>query len=256
MTEKSVSVIQPLRLVLLTAFGINEYLPVNDHRLSGPGWLNDVWVEINATIPPGKTLKQVPDMFRRLLIERFGLVAHTETRMVDGYQLMVGPSGIKMKEVEAVNDLDKSFDGQFTASGKPKPDTLRGSPEGATRTISIERGVRRITSRTMYDQTQSSARTTIIDAARMTMAELEPIIAFNLDKPVVDRTGLAGVYQFKIELPPDAAPLRIFGIPGTPQPTGVSTFKALEGLGLKLERQPTPVEVIVVDKIDRTPTAN
>ncbi len=250
MTEARVDLVQPLRSVLLMAFGINEYLPVNEYRLSGPRWLNDVFVEIRATIPPGQTRKHVPEMVRRLLVERFGLVAHTETRTIDAYHLIVSADGIKMTEVQVLDELDKSFEPTFTSSGLPKPDTLRDSPEGATRTISIEGGVRRITARTMYDEIQSRSGTKIIDATRMTMAELVPILAFNLDHPVVDRTGLAAVYRFRIELPPDAGLGRLFGI--NVQPV-VSAFKAVEGLGLKLVRQPTPVEVIVVDKMNRMP---
>jgi uncharacterized protein (TIGR03435 family) len=106
----------------------------------------------------------------------------------------------------------------------------------------------------MYDNTQSVSGTRNIDAARMTMAELVSLLAFNLDEPVVDGTGLTGVYRFKIELPPDLGMPRLPG--SSPRTSGVSTFKAVEGLGLRLERRPTPVEFIVVDSINRTPTEN
>jgi len=73
------------------------------------------------------------------------------------------------------------------------------------------------------------------------------------------------VYQFKVELPPDASAVRLLlnaGITNTAQgtpltdPTGVSVFKAVEGLGLKLEERRTPVNVLVVDKIERNPIEN
>ena len=49
--------------------------------------MTDVRVDIQATMPPGATVAQVPEMLQRLLAERFGMVVHRETRQVDGYEL-------------------------------------------------------------------------------------------------------------------------------------------------------------------------
>ena len=99
----------------------------------------------------------------------------------------------------------------------------------------------------------------------MTMAELVPLLEANVDAPVADRTGLAGVYQFTLELPRDAmfdrfvaaTRLRLGAGPSLSAPAGgMSGVKGIESLGLKLERRRVPVEVVVVDKISRTPTEN
>jgi uncharacterized protein (TIGR03435 family) len=74
-----------------------------------------------------------------------------------------------------------------------------------------------------------------------------------------------GGYEFRIELPPDAAVIRRMlstgtstTVAGTPltEPTGVSASDALEKVGLQLERRRTPIDVIVIDKLERTPTEN
>jgi uncharacterized protein (TIGR03435 family) len=46
------------------------------------------------------------------------------------------------------------------------------------------------------------------------------------------------------------------GNPIGAEPTGVSTFKAVESLGLKLESRRSPIDVLVIDKLERTPTDN
>jgi uncharacterized protein (TIGR03435 family) len=69
---------------------------------------------------------------------------------------------------------------------------------------------------------------------------------------VVDRTGLQGVYKLKLEYTPDNA--KSDGPDGA---AGPSIYAALqEQLGLKLQTQKLPVEVIVVDHVERVPTEN
>ncbi|HTA43067.1 MAG TPA: TIGR03435 family protein [Bryobacteraceae bacterium] len=87
---------------------------------------------------------------------------------------------------------------------------------------------------------------------RATTANLSTYLERQLRRPVVDRTGLSGKrYDFQIEWTPD---------PGScakpsddaDSPDGPSLFTALqETLGLKLEATKGPVEVIVVDRVDR-----
>jgi uncharacterized protein (TIGR03435 family) len=239
---------------------------IQPHQLSGPDWLEQQWVEIHAAMPAGATVTQVPEMLQRLLVERFGLVTHREPRPTDVYELLSGPDGIKMRQVEPADDLKRVF------PSDPSRTTLDNTAEtaqGAVRTVSIPGGVRRITARTMYDRTRTASGGLVISATRMAMTELVPVLQENLDRPLVDKTGLAGVYQFTLELPFDpvgavldagAAAFRatqgrgpvaepVDRRPGVPA-------RALEGLGLKLERRRVPLEVVVVDKISRTPTEN
>jgi uncharacterized protein (TIGR03435 family) len=104
------------------------------------------------------------------------------------------------------------------------------------------------------------------------MAELVSTLTLNIGEPVVDTTGLTGIYQFTIELPQDEAARNVdllsrrfvrerFGLPPTDvtddrPPATATTLKAVEGLGLKLERRRLPVDVVVIDAIQRQPTEN
>ncbi len=89
---------------------------------------------------------------------------------------------------------------------------------------------------------------------------LTNILSGQLGRPVVDKTGLTGKYDFKLEWTPDQGPA---GAPADPSkggepapvstdPDGPSLFTAIqEQLGLRLESQKGPVETIVVDRIEK-----
>jgi uncharacterized protein (TIGR03435 family) len=91
----------------------------------------------------------------------------------------------------------------------------------------------------------------------VSMAGLADQLARQLEHPVVDKTGLTGIYNLKLEWTPDDQPAgKGDGASGEPA-LGPSIFGALqEQLGLKLQTQKLPVEVIVVDHVDRTPVEN
>jgi bla regulator protein blaR1 len=83
-------------------------------------------------------------------------------------------------------------------------------------------------------------------------------LANSLDRAVLDKTGLAGKYDFKLEWSLDAlnvsSPIAATGAetPTAPEPNGPSLFAALqEQLGLRLEPQKAPVETLVIDHVAR-----
>ena len=109
LTDARVDITTPLSWVLFTAFRAEYY----EFQISAPGWLSDVWVDIHATMPAGATVAQAPEMLQRLLADRFGLVVHREVRQMDRYELLVGADGIKMREVEPADELQKEFPPEF-----------------------------------------------------------------------------------------------------------------------------------------------
>jgi uncharacterized protein (TIGR03435 family) len=70
-----------------------------------------------------------------------------------------------------------------------------------------------------------------------------------LDRPVLDRTGLTGSYDFTLEFSPDLAPS---ADGAAPAPAGPSIFTAMgEQLGLKLETQKAPVQIFIIDHVQK-----
>jgi uncharacterized protein (TIGR03435 family) len=260
-----------LRSLIPMAFGVS----VDD--VEWPEWVTATHVldhprfDIQATIPAGVGRAQVPAMLRTLLVERFGLVARSEARPKSVYALVVQPAGHAMREVEPVNDLTRVFP---VGPGKPPASDDTMTPLNRTslvednqvRVIEFDRLTRRtMTARTTFTETHREVLGTWeIDATRMTMVELAKVL--RADRPVVDQTGLTGVYQFKIEIP-ERVIARVSSVAtdrnGNPldlnrdrAPSGVSMFKAVEGLGLKLEARTLPTDVLVIERLARTVSDN
>jgi uncharacterized protein (TIGR03435 family) len=101
----------------------------------------------------------------------------------------------------------------------------------------------------MNDNESNNSRR--ITAERASMAVLAEALARIVEHPVVDRSGLQGVYSLKLQYTPDNSKS------DGPDAAGPSIYAALEEqLGLKLQTQKLPVEIIVVDYVERVPTEN
>jgi uncharacterized protein (TIGR03435 family) len=104
----------------------------------------------------------------------------------------------------------------------------------------------------------TSGRPGRLEATRITMDKLANLLSRMTGQPVLNETGLTGVFTFTVEWAPDETQ-HPDGSPEavTPAAGGPSLFSALqEQLGLKLDGRKAPAEVLVVDRIDRTPTEN
>jgi uncharacterized protein (TIGR03435 family) len=92
-----------------------------------------------------------------------------------------------------------------------------------------------------------------LDATRITMQKLADLLSRQAGLPVVDSTGLKGVFDFTLTWSPDEAA----ATPTDAGAAGPSIFTALqEQLGLKLESGKGPVEILVVDHMEKAPTGN
>lgn len=181
---------------------------------------------------------------------------------MDAYALLVDTGGIKMRQVEPANDLNNSF--RDTLATAPT-EVLSETVDGPVRTISTPGATKTITNRTMYERRLTERLGQVIDATRMTMAELAPILETTIDQPVLDKTGLIGVYQFRLELPQGQTNVRMLlskGVTKTSRGFPLIELrpeewsKIVEPLGLRLERTRAPIEFLVVDKMNRTSTPN
>jgi uncharacterized protein (TIGR03435 family) len=216
--------------------------------------MDEARFDVQATIPPGGTRDQVPAMLQRLLAERFGLVTHREERDVPAYALVVGAEGPNLREAppEAEAESTEPQDGSQT----PGPFTL---------TTKTETAVMRLTAG------ENGSIQVVI--SRMTAAELARNLRAFVGRPVIDRTGLIGVYAVTLEMAAAEAAqmVRVSGNAGpgvgadtlagpapaaaASDPPGQSSMvRSVEKLGLRLESRRMPIEVIVVDALSRSPT--
>jgi uncharacterized protein (TIGR03435 family) len=96
-----------------------------------------------------------------------------------------------------------------------------------------------------------NGRNQYMKQTKATMEDLTDSLGIFADRPIVDRTGLTGTYDYRIEATPD---FRLHG--GSEDLSDISVFAAVqEQLGLKLEPQKALIEILVVDHIEK-PSAN
>jgi uncharacterized protein (TIGR03435 family) len=225
--------------LILRAYGLPAY------QLSGPGWMNDLRFDVAAKFPEGATRDQLPEMLQWLLAERFGLVAHAETRELPGFALGVGKGGPKMKQAEP----------DANAAAEPvSPNRLARAGRTLDRIWSNDGDALGVSSFSVAGNVMHAA------FKRMPMEGLAQLLADRLRAPVINLTGLYGDYQMTLDLPfPGAS--TVATAPGAELPAaleseGVSLFSMVERLGLKLEQRKTPIAVLVVDNVNRVPTEN
>jgi len=208
-------------------------------RIDGPSWLQDDRFDVEAKIPPNATREQVGQMLQNLLVERFGLIFHWETRVFPSYELTVAKGGLKMKEAE------KPPQGELPPiETGARPADRDGFPILAPGRMGLS---------ILYPDQIAHL------SARMQTAQgIRGFLSSLLHAVVTDKTGLTGTYDFKLLYappnPPPSSDPQSLPDASTPAPD-LST--ALEKqLGLKLEAKKTPLQVLVVDKANRKPVQN
>jgi len=94
-----------------------------DYSFSGPHWLDSAHFDIRAKMPEGATRGQYPLMLRALLIERFKLAAHLESKTISGYALVPAKGGLKLHPTQGEEPSSNSRRGHLDAQGFSMPDT-------------------------------------------------------------------------------------------------------------------------------------
>jgi uncharacterized protein (TIGR03435 family) len=219
---------------------LNMAYDVKDYQIIGPDWMASEHFDIVAKRPDGvEGEKALRGMMASLLEDRFKITMHRETRDLPAYALVVGKGGLKIKELPPDPDADNSkVDVSVTGGGR-----------GGT-TINLGGG-----SYLSYNMNTMTAK-------KVTFPSIMDSLSKFLDRPVVDMTGLTGRYDFTLDYSAaelrnlvrasgaDASMIPDFGDPA------ISIFTSVETLGLKLEPRKTPVPAIIIDSVQKTPTAN
>jgi uncharacterized protein (TIGR03435 family) len=233
-----------LKIIIAAAWGVKNY------QISAPDWMAAERWDITAKLPEGSDRKQIPAMVQALLRDRFQMKTHRETKELSVYGLIVGRDGLKLKETPA----DPAAD-----SGEPpKPAVNVGASAGGAGTM-VNYG----------NGAYFTFGNDKLEGRKMQMSVLADIRARFADRPVVDMTGLKGNYNFTMEFSPEdfrAMMIRAAVAQGSVLPPealkfadaspGDSLFNAVEKLGLKLEAQKAPVEMLIVDQALKIPTGN
>jgi len=259
----------PVRILIRLAFG-----QLQDFQLvGGPGWTNSDRFDIDAKIdgtgpPPGPQFVQ--DLLRQLLEDRFRLKTHKETRDVPVFALVLARADGRLgPNLTPSSDECVAFMGaRGRGRGGPGPDSRggpppdqRGGPQLGGGGPARAGGPGPLAFDGPIQCGQRMGGFGRIRAGGNSMEQLANLLSGNAQRIVIDKTGLTGYYDFALTYTPTPdqlpqGPLPPGATPPPIDPDGPSLFTAIqEQLGLKLQDQRGPVEVVVIDSIE-PPTDN
>jgi uncharacterized protein (TIGR03435 family) len=262
-----------LRDLMANAFSVKSY------QISGPDWIDSQRFDIIAKVPGDATKDDARVMMQNLLKERFGLTLHHDSKEMSMYALVVAKGGAKLKESDPAPAPAAGADGgpggpDGPPTGPPPPPKIGkdGMPE-------MPPGMRRPGGMGMMMMPGRMR----INGTAVPISRLVELLARQYDRPVVDETGLTKTYDITLDFAPegmgkgmpmppggmlggppggmaggapagsgDAAPMRM--PEGGEAPTLATALQ--EQLGLKLEPKKGPVDLLVIDHVERAPTEN
>ncbi|SPF51031.1 conserved exported hypothetical protein [Candidatus Sulfopaludibacter sp. SbA4] len=236
---------------------------VKDYQVQGPDWLADVRFDIVAKLPEGASIDQVPEMLQTLLADRFKLALHHESKEHSVYALVVGKNGPKL----AASDPDARID--FVEPKAAAEATARASGGlaggGMRQAMVFASGGKPAAAGGMSITMGSNGAQ--MEAKKMTLAGLADMLSRFVDRPVVDMTEIQGTYDFSLEMASD----QLMQMKGTVRAggdagggpvesadggPGATIFQSIQKYGLKLEPRKAPIDMLVVDRIEKTATEN
>jgi uncharacterized protein (TIGR03435 family) len=202
----------------------------------GPAWIRSARYQIDAKADSarGQGMMRGP-MLQTLLEDRFRLKIRHETREVPAYVLTVAKGGLKLQPFQEGSCIPRDF-ARFVEQFPPQPFPDLPAGQKYCGGVSDEQG-----------------GTVTLEAIGMSIDEFLKYKFPRLDRPVVNKTGITGRFDFHLEFALD----EITGGGATAAETvGPSIFTALEQqLGLKLEPAKAPGDFLVIDHVER-PSAN
>jgi uncharacterized protein (TIGR03435 family) len=230
---------------------------VKPFQVSGPASIDTDHYDIEARFPKGATEEDERKMLQALLKERFKLKFHIEKKALESYALVVGKHGAKLKA--SLPDLPKS---DSDASLKPAESNVEKGEEREAKTVTNKDGSitgdmgKRGTWTMKFDQESWSQHW---ERNKMSMTELawqlEGCLGNVSGNNVEDQTGLKGDFQVAFDcsvadLRPSIHKDASDATASDPQ-GGRSLNRSLDALGLKLEKRKVPLDVYVVDHVEK-----
>lgn len=248
--------------------------------VQGPDWLGQQRFDITALLPEGATEKDMPQLLRSLLRDRFNVMARKESKDSQIYALLEARGGHKMKPSPELPpppppdanppepDPSKQTGAGMVVNGQ-RMDIKQtgGGPGGANVSITGGRnGAQNVT--------VGPDGSMHMEIERLTMPELAEQLALLLDLPVQDHTGLSGQFQVGLDLsmadmmgmmnklnaasgggmlPPEAQNQLKQMAASEP---GGAILSSVSKLGLRLEKQKGTIATLVIESAEKMPTEN
>lgn len=233
----------PLRNLILLAYGLRDF-----QLAGGPSWIDSERYDVTGKTDSNTTVGFAHGalIVQSLLEDRFRLKVHHETREGAVYFLTVAKSGLKMPQSKegSCKNLDLNH---MPPPSVPDDASAQKIPNCGTNSGPIGRG--RLNIRGV----------TVADVPNSPFQSLASHLSEILGRTVVDRTGLSGNFELHLEWTPGTPSVNAgTGTEDNPGSTNSadagapSIFTAVqEQLGLKLESGRGPVDILVIDHVER-----
>jgi len=227
-----------LRVLMETAYRVQPF-----QIEGGPEWIGSEQYEVDAKAAGNPGREQLFPMMQSLLEDRFRLQIHRESREMPVYALVAARGGLKLPPPREGGCVDGT-----------EPFPLLPEP-GRRMTPPVQ--IPALPPRCGGVGVTLGSRGARLAGGKVPMAEFARVLSTVLGRTVTDRTGFSGVFDVSLEFLPDDTTT---GLP--PPPPGAippenaapSIFSAVQQLGLRLESAKGPVEVLVIDHVERPST--
>jgi uncharacterized protein (TIGR03435 family) len=244
---------------------------LKDFQISGPDWMTGARFDIVAKLPEGATKDQVPEMLQAVLADRFKMVVHHESKPHDTYALVVAKNGPKLTP-SAPDDKPDSTDASTKSGGSgatsggvradasgPRMVFSSGGGGGGGAVAARGNAMNMTTGGTMKMQVK-----------KQTVTNFAETLSRFLGSPVDDLTEIQGTYDFTLELTREdltrGTGITLMARPGAGDPgnpagdsdtdSGSGIFKTVQDYGLKLDKRKAPMDLLVIDHVEKIPTEN
>jgi uncharacterized protein (TIGR03435 family) len=228
----------------------------NPQILNAPGWVNSDRFDIVAKADANMTPDQFPELLKSLLVERFKLAAHTESREFQVFALVLARSDGKLGP--GLRPASAECAAMIAARGRGVPPPGAGGPGGPGGQGGLARGP---IAPPQPGEPMPCGMMRMgpgsLAAGGAPLAQLATSLTPWVNRIVMDKTGLTGPYEVDLQWTPEQLPGGRGDLPPGVQlppidPNGPSIFTAVqEQLGLKLDSTKAPVDVLVIDHVEQ-----
>jgi uncharacterized protein (TIGR03435 family) len=209
-----------------------------------PKWALSDTYEIQAQAPGKPSKDQMRLMLQSLLADRFGLQVHFETRRLPVFLLVMAKPGRMGPKLQPHTPSCSTAGAGSDGEGKEAP-AAGSAVKDVFPPLCLDRSLMTVPKPNHVKLTGSRNMTLPV------LATYLPSIG-DLDRPVIDRTGLQGSIDFSLEFTPEAYLPENSGVAADPDVRITSFHEALEKqLGLLLAPAKAPLDVLVVDHVER-----
>ena len=217
-----------VKMLMLRAYSADASNLFPNQMIGGPNWIEADRFDVEAKVdgdPASISTNQTWIMVQSLLEDRFQLKVHHESRELPVFFLTIARNGLKMVRSEDQTEPDPDAGGSSGKFYDPKKPLPRGVLSA------------------------SGVQVETVAGSAVPLSSLLPVLRSFGQRPVIDKTDLKGLFDFKFDFAPECGTIFACG-PIDSTPIGSSLSAALEQhLGLRLESAKAFVDVVVIESV-------